>query len=156
MACSTEFGACLGFPANADLQAQLARFGRALGVAFQLRDDLLGIWEAEHLGKTVAGDLRRKKMSLPVIHALHAGTSTDRSTLRRLMRKTGSLSEEEIGEALIILDRTGARQRIRSALVEQGSIARAALDDSVGGVEPYGNPAYLALVALLEFVLATE
>jgi geranylgeranyl diphosphate synthase type I len=156
MACSTEFGACLGFPANADLQAQLARFGRALGIAFQLRDDLLGIWEAEHLGKTVAGDLRRKKMSLPVIHALHAGTSTDRSTLRRLLRKAGPLSEEDIGEALAILDRTGARRRIRSALVEQGRLARVALDDSVGGMKSHGNSAYLALVALLDFVLATE
>jgi geranylgeranyl diphosphate synthase type I len=156
MGSSTEFGACLGFPANAELQAQLARFGRALGIAFQLRDDILGIWEAGQLGKTVAGDLRRKKMSLPVIHALHAGTSADRSTLRRIMKKDGPLSEEEIGESLIILDRTGARSRIRSALEEQGRIARAALDDSVGGVEAYGNPAYLALRALLDFVLATE
>ena len=156
MACSTEFGACLGFPANPELQALLARFGRALGIAFQLRDDLLGIWEAGQLGKTVAGDLRRKKMSLPVIHALHAGTSADRSTLRRIMKKDGPLSEDEIGESLTILDRTGARRRIRSALEEQGRIARAALDESVGGVEAYGNPAYLALSALLDFVLATE
>lgn len=156
MACSTEFGATLGFPANTELQAQLARFGRALGIAFQLRDDLLGIWEAERLGKTEAGDLRRKKMSLPVIHALHTGTPLDRSTLRRILRKDGPLSDEEIGEARAILDRTGARRRIRSALEEQGRIAGAALAKSAGAVGERGNPAYAALAALLDFVLATE
>jgi hypothetical protein len=72
------------------------------------------------------------------------------------MRKAGPLSEEDIGEALAILDRTGARRRIRSALVEQGRIARAALDDSVGDMKSQGNRAHLALVALLDFVLATE
>jgi geranylgeranyl diphosphate synthase type I len=156
MGCSTEFGACLGFLGNADLQAQLARFGRALGIAFQLRDDLLGMWEAERLGKTVAGDLRRKKMSLPVIHALHNGTSADRATLRRILRKDGPLSEKDIDGALAILDRAQARRRIRSALAEQGLIARAALEESVNSADSHSNPAYLALSTLLDFVLATE
>ncbi|HEX8032618.1 MAG TPA: polyprenyl synthetase family protein, partial [Ktedonobacterales bacterium] len=44
MACSTEMGAHLGAPDDAALAGTLARFGRALGLAFQLRDDLLGIW----------------------------------------------------------------------------------------------------------------
>jgi geranylgeranyl diphosphate synthase, type I len=158
MACATEFGACLGSPRDANLQEQLARFGRALGIAFQLRDDLLGIWEAERLGKTVAGDLRRKKMSLPVIHALHTGMPTDRATLRRVMRKSGPLSERDIDEALAILDRTGARRRIRSALEEQGRIARAALEESVGGAHAHAHDSspYQALATLLDFVLATE
>ncbi len=81
MSCATEVGACLGAPDDADLQARLAGFGRSLGIAFQLRDDLLGIWEAERLGKRTAGDLRRKKMSLPVIHALETADRADRRTL---------------------------------------------------------------------------
>jgi geranylgeranyl diphosphate synthase, type I len=157
MSCATEFGACLGAPDDTGLQARFARFGRALGIAFQLRDDLLGIWEAEQLGKTMAGDLRRKKMSLPVIHALQTADSTDRLRLLGMMTGAEPLSDDDIGEALDILNRTGARNRISRALAKQGAIAKTALR---GGVVTRATPldtrAYRALEALLEFVLATR
>jgi geranylgeranyl diphosphate synthase, type I len=157
MSCATEFGACLGAPDDTGLQAQFARFGRALGIAFQLRDDLLGIWEAEQLGKTMAGDLRRKKMSLPVIHALQTADAADRLRLLGMMTGAEPLSDDDIGEALAILNRTGARTRISRALAKQGAIARTALR---GGVitrsTPLDTRAYRALEALLEFVLATR
>jgi geranylgeranyl diphosphate synthase, type I len=157
MSCATEFGACLGAPDDAGLQAHFARFGRALGIAFQLRDDLLGIWEAEQLGKSMAGDLRRKKMSLPVIHALQTADSTDRLRLVGTMTSAEPLSDDDISEALAILNRTGARNRVSRALAKQGAIAKTALR---GGVEtrsaPLESRAYRALEALLEFVLATR
>ncbi len=156
MAGATEFGACLGAPQATELQAELARFGRALGIAFQLRDDLLGIWAAGQLGKTDAGDLRRKKMSLPVIHAVQTADDTDRATLTRIMDTTGPTSEEDIGLALAILERTGARSRIRTALEEQGAIARSILEDVVGEAGVEGNESYRALATLLDFLLATE
>jgi geranylgeranyl diphosphate synthase, type I len=158
MACATELGACLGAPEDADLQAHFARFGRALGIAFQLRDDLLGIWEAEQLGKTMAGDLRRKKMSLPVIHALQTADSTDRLRLLAMMTSADPLSDDDIGEALAILNRTGARTRISEELAKQGAIARTALREGVlsTGAAPLDTRAYPALEALLEFVLATR
>ncbi len=157
MSCATEFGACLGAPDDADLQTHFARFGRALGIAFQLRDDLLGIWEAEQLGKTNAGDLRRKKMSLPVIHALQAAGPTDRATLLRIMTGADPVPEEDIGEALAILDRSGARVRIATALAEQGAIARASLDEGVRrNAKLPPHQAYRACEALLDFVLATR
>jgi geranylgeranyl diphosphate synthase, type I len=156
MSAATEFGACLGAPEAAVLQANLARFGRALGIAFQLRDDLLGIWAAGELGKTDAGDLRRKKMSLPVIHAIQMADAAERATLTRIMNTTGPTSEEDIGQALAILERTGARKRIRTALEEQGVIARSILEDVVGEAEVEGNESYRALATLLDFLLATE
>lgn len=52
----------------------LAAYGRHLGLAFQLVDDLLGIWGAtESTGKPVLADLRARKKSLPVVYALNAG-----------------------------------------------------------------------------------
>lgn len=52
----------------------LAAYGRHLGVAFQLVDDVLGIWgAAESTGKPVLADLRVRKKSLPVVYALRAG-----------------------------------------------------------------------------------
>jgi geranylgeranyl diphosphate synthase type I len=157
MSCATEFGACLGSPDDTGLQARFARFGRALGIAFQLRDDLLGIWEAEQLGKTMAGDLRRKKMSLPVIHALQTADSTDRLRLLGMMTGAEPLSDDDIGEALAILNRTGARNRISRALAKQGAIAKTALRGGVvTSATPLDTRAYRALEALLEFVLATR
>src|SRR5262249_17304146 len=52
MACATEMGGRLADADQPDVAVRLAQFGRALGIAFQLRDDLLGIWSAEQLGKT--------------------------------------------------------------------------------------------------------
>jgi geranylgeranyl diphosphate synthase type I len=157
MSCATEFGACLGAPDDTALQAHFARFGRALGIAFQLRDDLLGIWEAEHLGKTSAGDLRRKKMSLPVIHALQTADSTDRLRLEGLMTDASPISEDDIAEALAILNRTGARTRIGRELAKQGAIARTALREAVmARSAPPETTVYRALETMLEFVLATR
>jgi geranylgeranyl diphosphate synthase, type I len=157
MSCATEFGACLGAPDDTALQAHFARFGRALGIAFQLRDDLLGIWEAEHLGKTSAGDLRRKKMSLPVIHALQTADATDRLRLLGMMTSASPISDDDIGEALAILNRTGARTRIGRALARQGAIARTALREGViARSTPLDTRAYRAFETMLEFVLATR
>jgi geranylgeranyl diphosphate synthase type I len=157
MSCATEFGACLGAPEDTGLQTHFARFGRALGIAFQLRDDLLGIWEAGQLGKTVAGDLRRKKMSLPVIHALQTADSTDRLQLESMMTSASPLTEDNIGDALSILNRTGARTRIGRALAKQGAIARTSLREGViARSTPLDTRAYRALESLLDFVLATR
>jgi geranylgeranyl diphosphate synthase, type I len=157
MSCATAFGACLGAPDDTALQGHFARFGTALGIAFQLRDDLLGIWEAEQLGKTMAGDLRRKKMSLPVIHALQMADSTDRLRLLGMMTGSGPLSDDDIDEALAILNRSGARTRIGRALAKQGAIARTALREAfMMSATPPDTKAYRALEALLEFVLATR
>jgi geranylgeranyl diphosphate synthase type I len=56
MDCATRMGSLIGAPENQTLSDQLGAFGRALGIGFQLRDDMLGIWSAQALGKTEAGD----------------------------------------------------------------------------------------------------
>src|SRR6185437_4776037 len=84
MRCATELGGRIGAPADAQLGERLGAFGLALGLVFQIRDDLLGIWQAQELGKSAAGDVRRKKMSLPVIHALEHADQRDRAALTRI------------------------------------------------------------------------
>ena len=62
---------CLIGSAGVDTCEALRRFGHHLGLAFQIRDDILGIWgDPTEMGKPVGGDLLRRKRSLPVIHAL--------------------------------------------------------------------------------------
>jgi geranylgeranyl diphosphate synthase type I len=156
IACAMEMGAVLGAPDDAALATEMASFGRALGLAFQLRDDLLGIWAAQELlGKTPAGDLRRKKMSLPVIHALEQANTGDAEAhpLRAIYAEAGPATDEQIAVALGVLERTGAHTRIRSALREQGALAYDALDRAAHAA-PESREAHGLLAALLRFVLA--
>lgn len=72
LALSTELGARIGGASEARVR-HLAQFGRDLGLAFQVRDDILGIWgdEAE-IGKSAESDILTKKKSLPVLYGLAA------------------------------------------------------------------------------------
>lgn len=154
MSCAAETGARLGAPEDAALAAALARFGRALGVAFQLRDDLLGIWAASELGKSPAGDLRRKKMTLPILHALESASHGDRNALSAIYEAPGPASEEEIAIALGVLERAGARERVCAALAEESAVARDALEAATSQT-PAAREARDQLATLVEFVTAS-
>src|SRR2546430_12422326 len=63
MGCAAEMGALLGTRDQETIE-RLRSFGYAMGVAFQVRDDLLGVWATTaELGKTPAGDVYRRKKS---------------------------------------------------------------------------------------------
>ena len=67
------------------VDAQLGEYGRNLGLAFQVIDDVLDLTAAEDvLGKPVASDLREGKATLAVIHALERGTGADREAIRKV------------------------------------------------------------------------
>ena len=89
MACACSIGAIyVGAPAV--LAMGLAGFGAHVGLAFQLTDDLLGIWGApEVTGKPVMSDLRARKKSLPVVAALTSETEPG-SELAELLRQAGA------------------------------------------------------------------
>lgn len=98
----TEVGAILG-GAGAKSRAGYGEFGRLLGAAFQVQDDILGIWGDESAtGKSAATDLAEGKLSLPVVYGLRqgggfarawskAGTRARRTTaLRQMLEKEGA------------------------------------------------------------------
>ena len=95
MACACSIGAVhLGAPPA--LAMGLAGFGAHVGLAFQLTDDLLGIWGApEVTGKPVRADLRARKKSLPVVAALTSGTPAA-GELRVLLGDPEPLSEGDL------------------------------------------------------------
>lgn len=115
--------------ANETVVEACRRFGRELGVGFQIRDDVLGIWgEAERTGKPVGGDLMRRKRSLPVIHALStAGPESDLG--RRLTH--GVSTREEAAAAAAEMESLGGRgyceqmaeESLRRALAELSAVA---------------------------------
>lgn len=151
IACALEMGAYLGGASDV-VARQLAECGMSLGLAFQLRDDLLGIWAPRAmLGKEAAGDLRRKKMSLPVIHALQHAAPADRARLLAIYAAEGPATADQVAVALEILERTGARERVLHALREQSDRARASLSAAAGDVAAAQEPHRL-IGALIDFV----
>ena len=71
--------------ADADTVDLCGAFGLAVGLAFQIRDDILGIWAPQTVtGKPMADDLRRRKQSLPLIALDERANPADRAELRRL------------------------------------------------------------------------
>ncbi|HEY7358484.1 MAG TPA: polyprenyl synthetase family protein [Ktedonobacterales bacterium] len=150
MQCATEMGARLA-TSDASQIARLATFGRSVGIAFQLRDDLLGIWAAEdELGKSPAGDIRRKKMSLPIIDALEHATPAQQERLRAIYTEEGQASDEQVEEALAIFAASHARLRCQERLAAAIQSARQALQDIAWSEQ--GEQAQHELNALLNFL----
>jgi geranylgeranyl diphosphate synthase type I len=90
----------------ADLYRQ---FGRHLGIAFQLIDDILGIWCDEHVtGKPVRSDLRSRKKTLPVAAALSSGTAAG-DELAALLSRSEIPDDRAVHHAANLIDAAGGR-----------------------------------------------
>lgn len=83
----------LGGLSNGASEAQLealGRFGEAIGIAFQIQDDLLDYTGKEALiGKPVGGDLKERKITLPLLHAFAQSEAADVRRIKRLLVKPG-------------------------------------------------------------------
>ncbi|MEU6714093.1 polyprenyl synthetase family protein [Nonomuraea sp. NPDC046802] len=91
------------------LAACLAAFGIEAGLAFQLADDLLGIWgKSEVTGKPVLSDLRTRKKSLPVVAALTGRTQAG-DRLAELLARPGPLTETDLHDAAHLVEQAGGR-----------------------------------------------
>jgi geranylgeranyl diphosphate synthase type I len=126
MACTTEMGGHLG-TRDAETIRGLRSFGWALGTAFQIRDDLLGIWATEELGKSHAGDLYRRKKTLPVIHALEHANEHDKHFLRTIYEQEAPVTSEQVEDILMVFARTQSRLYCQGFLAQQCKDAHEAL-----------------------------
>jgi geranylgeranyl diphosphate synthase type I len=118
MACACSIGAIyVGAPA--ELAMGLAGFGAHAGLAFQLTDDLLGIWGApEVTGKPVRSDLRTRKKSLPVVAALTSGSQPG-DELGALLASPDSLGEDDLLRAAELVEAAGGRAWAEAKADEQ-------------------------------------
>ncbi len=111
IAASVQSGAMLATD-DQQIVGSYRAFGWALGIAFQLNDDLLGIWgEQETTGKEPS-DLAEHKKTLPVLYALERAGPDDRDRLLQLYRLP-EVSAADVREARAILERAGARDYTR-------------------------------------------
>lgn len=121
---SARVGAVLGHAA-ADVEAHCAAYGRALGTAFQLIDDVLDYeGSTEQLGKNVGDDLREGKPTLPLLLAMQRGTEAQRQVIREAIEH-GQV--ERLPEIIEIVRQTGALDATRDAARIEADKARAAL-----------------------------
>jgi geranylgeranyl diphosphate synthase, type I len=126
IAASIEAGALLATE-DETVIARYRGFGWALGLAFQLNDDLLGIWGAEQATGKEPTDLLRRKKTLPVIYAFEHAGPEDRERLAALYGST-SPSAADVEEIVRILERTGARDYTRDQARRYRDEALAELD----------------------------
>ena len=152
-ACACELGAHLA-GGDDEVVARLSAFGRNLGTAFQLADDLLDLEGNEAItGKSLGTDLAKHKITLPLIHARDSLDEPERSAFLSLLTNLPLSLGDGRGE--------GARAALMHWLMRHDSCAYARAQarfyareaqTQLAGV-PDG-PAKIALAALAEFAVA--
>jgi len=106
-----QLGALLAGASDTVLDG-LSRFGLLVGEAFQLHDDLLGMFgDSATVGKPVGGDLVEGKFTLLAHHALAHASADDAERLRRALGNA-ALEQAEVEEATEIIRRTGAEAKV--------------------------------------------
>jgi geranylgeranyl diphosphate synthase type I len=152
MSCAAEMGALLGTH-DVETIASLRSFGYAMGIAFQVRDDLLGVWASTaELGKTPAGDIYRRKKSLPILHAIEEANPSDQQLLRQVYTQLTPVTSEQIEEVLSIFARTHTKAYCRSFLAEQCQLAYEALAQVPRNANPVSARALNDMEMLVHFV----
>ena len=112
---------------DADTIAGVARFGRAIGRLFQIRDDYLGIWGDEAItGKSTNSDIVQRKKTYPVVYAFQQSDGVHQEELRRLYGQE-ALDEGDVDRVLNILDHIGAAQQTDELTEATAREARSAL-----------------------------
>jgi octaprenyl-diphosphate synthase len=112
-----------------EFDTQLGEYGRNLGLAFQIVDDILDLTAAEEvLGKPVASDLREGKATLAVIHALERGTGADREAIRTVLADR-SFDRVSHAQILEILQRHGSIDYAMDTACAYAEAARLSITD---------------------------
>ena len=118
-------GAGLLHQSPAEQTDGLYHYGMNLGIAFQLADDLLDYaGDPSQTGKNVGDDLSEGKITLPLLHAMQAGTSAQRERVAEVLRQKEGDAFAEIME---IVRHTGAIEATREAAIHHQTLAQQAL-----------------------------
>lgn len=125
---ATEIGACLNAGGrNAKRRARYKRFGEAVGVAFQIVDDLFDyLSDSEITGKPVGYDLAEGKVTLPLIAALRQATPADRRKLRTLAARK-KWTPGQWAELCALIERAGGFAYSRARAADLANEARGLL-----------------------------
>jgi octaprenyl-diphosphate synthase len=125
---ATEVGGVIAGAPEAQVRA-LFDYGDALGIAFQIVDDILDYGGQDQvIGKNTGDDFRERKLTLPVIKAVARATPEERAFWERVIEK-GDQRDGDLARALEILARHGAIEAARQESLDWAERARRALDN---------------------------
>jgi geranylgeranyl diphosphate synthase type I len=145
LACSCELGALVA-AASDERRECLRSFGHHMGLTFQMRDDVLGIWGDPALtGKPVGADVARRKKSLPILHGLERNAEL----VALLAQET--LSEADVRHATELLEKTNSRAYAEQLAQEHHNQALGALEEA-----NLQGPAAQAILELAQTLLGRE
>ncbi|MBB5515167.1 octaprenyl-diphosphate synthase [Rubricella aquisinus] len=125
-AAATQVGGVIAEATEDEIEALWA-YGDALGISFQMVDDLIDYGDAADTGKNTGDDLREGKMTMPVILAIARAEGDDMAFWERVIGK-GKVEEGDVARATEILHRTGALDTTRDRALEWSAAAKEALD----------------------------
>lgn len=110
VAAAMEIGAIMGGASEADATA-IYQFGRHLGIAFQIQDDILDTYgDPKKFGKKVGGDIAQNKKTVLYLTGLQLAETADRLALQDLYQSTADDETKKIREVMAIFDRLGVRE----------------------------------------------
>lgn len=142
LAAATSCGAVVA-QAPPDLVETLRRFGHHLGLAFQIRDDILGIWgEPERTGKSTGDDLRTRKKTLPVIFGLSSSPDF------KALWDSNQVDQTSIGLMRKQLDESGILSLTEAEAEKHTNISLEIINSL-----PSKNPAVDQIVSLAEILV---
>jgi geranylgeranyl diphosphate synthase type I len=125
-----EIGAALAGCGDNPTLSQLGRYGSAVGEAFQLRDDLLGVFgSAAVTGKPSGGDLFEHKATTVVVAAHQMADATIRRQLTELM-SSDDIDDAAIARWRTLIVATGAVQLVEEMIAERVTAARQHIQDT--------------------------
>ncbi len=111
--------------ASAELLKEFSAYAIPLGIAFQIQDDILGIFgNAKRLGKPTGSDIQEGKITLLVSRALRDGTKEQKKRIREILALKDKLAEKEIKEFRELIEITGARsgaKQLAEQYIEEGT-----------------------------------
>ncbi|MCZ8334510.1 MAG: polyprenyl synthetase family protein [Rhodobacteraceae bacterium] len=126
-AAAMEVGGVIAAVPEAQVQA-LRAYGDALGIAFQIVDDLLDYGGTDAaIGKNTGDDFRERKLTLPVIKAVARADAEERAFWQRTIEK-GDQREGDLAHAMALMARHGAMEAARAEALAWADTARRSLD----------------------------
>ncbi|MBU0644697.1 MAG: polyprenyl synthetase family protein [Alphaproteobacteria bacterium] len=122
---ATEVGGVLA-DADDTVAKALFDYGDALGISFQIVDDLLDYWGSAQTGKNIGDDFRERKLTLPLIKAIAKADETERAFWVKTIEK-GKQDDGDLDHAIALLNRHNALEETRDVALDWAEKAKAAL-----------------------------